>query len=99
MRYGGCARGDTQGSFLNVVFFEKVGYIDETLHYAMDFDLFFRISKKLKLYLILSNTCCTKNSTRGNYLFLDLRVRHLKIAEKMELLFFLVGAFRYLPSL
>ena len=38
-------RGVTQGStFFKKTIFEKIGYLDESLHFAMDFDLFLRIS-------------------------------------------------------
>lgn len=40
------ARGITQNStFFKKEVFEKTGYLDETLHYAMDRDLFIRIAK------------------------------------------------------
>lgn len=76
-------RGVTQPStFLKKMIFGKIGYLNESLHYAMDFDLFLRVSSirtvpYLKYSLADFRLQPAAKSTNG---LINFRKEHIKIA-------------------
>ena len=46
--------------FLRRSVVEEVGYLDESLHYAMDYDLWFRIARRYEMFYIKSDWACTR---------------------------------------
>ena len=87
-------RGVTQPStFLKKEVFNKIGYLDESLHYAMDFDLFLRVSSiKTVPYLNMSFADFRlqeqAKSTNG---LIHFRKEHIKIARKYNATLFSKG--------
>lgn len=88
------ARGITQGStFFRKGVFDQIGYLDESLHYAMDFELFLRISS-IKTVPCINETLADfriqpeAKTTDG---LVDFRKEHLKIARKYKASFFSKG--------
>jgi len=88
-------RGVTQGStFFKKEVFEKIGYLDESLSFAMDFDLFLRISS-IKSVPCIDETLAelriqldAKTTKNGLVCF---RKDHLKIARKYKASIFSKG--------
>jgi glycosyltransferase involved in cell wall biosynthesis len=46
--------------FLRRSVVEEVGYLDESLHYAMDYDLWFRIARRYGMFYSKSDWACTR---------------------------------------
>lgn len=87
-------RGVTQPStFLKNMVFEKIGYLDESLHYTMDFDFFLRISS-IQLIPYLNTTLAEfrlqkeAKSTNG---LINFRKEHIKIARRYNASFLSKG--------
>lgn len=87
-------RGVTQGStFFRRCVFSKIGYLDETLHYAMDFDLFLRVSSIKTVQYINENLAEIRiqpdaKTTDG---LVHFRKEHLKIARRYNASIFSKG--------
>ncbi|WP_159476925.1 glycosyltransferase family 2 protein [Dyadobacter sp. 3J3] len=78
-------RGITQGSiFFKRSVFEKIGYLDETLHYAMDFDFFLRVSQIRTIPYINKTLAALRiqSGSKTTNMFVKFRYDHLKIAKK-----------------
>jgi glycosyltransferase involved in cell wall biosynthesis len=46
--------------FLRRSVVEEVGYLDESLHYAMDYDLWFRIARRYEMFYSKTDWACTR---------------------------------------
>ena len=87
-------RGVTQGStFFKRAVFEKIGYLDETLHYAMDFEFFLRMAALATIPYInesLAEFRIQPDAKTTNGL-VHFRKEHMKIARKYNASWFSKG--------
>lgn len=87
-------RGVTQPStFIKTEVFNKIGYLDESLHYTMDFDLFLRVSSIKTIPYInfsLADFRLQSQAKTTNGLA-EFRKEHIKIARKYNASYFSKG--------
>lgn len=80
-------RGITQGSiFFKREVFNKIGYIDQSLNYAMDFEFFLRVSSIKTIPYIDKDLAALRiqPESKTSNVFVKFRKEHLKIARKYK---------------